>query len=234
MTTLPERQRRQTLLWVAVSGIAFLLSLVVTILLYLGAQNLSRYGLTRSAYFSVLIALALCSAAFLFGAMHSYARYSGTHPFFGRLELGGPVVVSILIIVLGLKFAAPATKIDLVVRVHGPQGAADIIRTGQVTLDAGTARRTQDIGASGEAHFNEIPISFAGEKVQLILKSEDYRTKDNFPIEIPANGVLDLEVEPIPQSCAFHGDLRYPDGRPVVNASVVVEDGMATGNTNDG
>src|SRR5690242_16449856 len=102
----------RSLQWAAISAIGFIFSLLITLLLYWGAARIARYGLTRTFFFSSLIALGLCAAAFLFGALRSYAHYKAqTH--IGVLELGGPVVVFVLVVLIGIRLAGPVASLNL-------------------------------------------------------------------------------------------------------------------------
>src|SRR5215470_11257905 len=89
--------------------------------------RLVESGSQSQVYYLLLIPWALACAAFLFGAMRSYARF--THKHLGNaLELGGPVVLFGLVLVGGFKMvpAAPQT-FDLTVRAHDEDGKAAMI-----------------------------------------------------------------------------------------------------------
>ena len=53
-------------------------------------------------FYVLLIALGLASAAFLFGAMRSYARMKGKTNY-GAYELGGPICVLVLVVLGGFQ-----------------------------------------------------------------------------------------------------------------------------------
>lgn len=128
-------------------------------------------------YYLLLIPWALACAAFLFGAMRSYGRF--THKHLGNaLELGGPVVLFALVLVGGFKLvpAAPAT-FDLTVRPHGADNADPVINHGKVTIELDTVRRTEAIDSAGEANFKGIPPRFKGATVRVLPKVEGYEEK---------------------------------------------------------
>src|ERR1700733_9699639 len=75
----------------------FLCALLLIVLLLRNAEKLVALGLTGNLYYLVLVPLGLSVAAFLFGALRSYARYRGKQ-FGGVLELGGPVVAFVLVL----------------------------------------------------------------------------------------------------------------------------------------
>src|SRR6266700_3574539 len=143
-------------MWMKISWFAFAASVVPIAILLVFPRTVTRLGISGSIFYICLVALGLCSAGFLFGALRSRAKYKGTlGP--GTLELGGPVVVLLVVILLGGQYA-PETKTSLIVRLHGPRGRSEQISRGKVTVDLGGDRRERDV-TSGEAQFNEIPQS---------------------------------------------------------------------------
>jgi len=126
--------------WVRVTWIAFLLSAAAAAGLIASSQHLAQSGLTSSIYFIVLFPLGLAAAGFLFGALRSSAKFVGKR-YGATLQLGGPVVIFVMVILGGLTIAHPENTFSLLVRVHGPAGPSDVIGHGKATLDLGTDRR---------------------------------------------------------------------------------------------
>ncbi len=60
--------------------------------------------------------------------------------------------------------------------VHGPAGRQDAVieNAGEVTLDLGNDRRTQEIGEGGRTNFAEIPRQFLEKPIGLSVKAESY------------------------------------------------------------
>jgi SEFIR domain len=122
-------------------------------------------------FYVLLIPWALSSAVFLFGALRSYARFTQRHV--GTvLELGGPVVLFLLILWGGFALVpqAPDT-FDLTVRAHSADGNEQIIKRGTVTLDLNNDRRTESFRDNGEADFKGIPSKFISESAQINILS---------------------------------------------------------------
>lgn len=161
--------------WVWISTAAFGVSVTLAILFMLNVQKLSSQGLTLTTYYLILIPFELSVAAFLFGAMRSYARYVGKFSF-GQLELTDPVVIFALVVGGGMYLAKPQETFLLTVRVHGPGGRADVIKSGSVTLDLGSQRITKDLNESGEIRFPEISQKFLNRKIELLPQVEDFQT----------------------------------------------------------
>ncbi len=136
--------------------------------------RLVESGAQNQIFYLLLIPWALACAAFLFGAMKSYARF--THkPLGSYLELGGPVVLFCLVVAGGFKLVpgAPET-FDLTVRPRSTDGLNPVITSGKITIDLETDRRTELIGANGEADFKGIPPRFHGATVKILPQVEGY------------------------------------------------------------
>src|SRR3954471_9826781 len=91
----------KALSWVYISAGGFILFLVMALLFSIYSDKLNL--INSSAYFFLLVPLSLAAAGFLFGALRSHAKYSGK-AYGGTLELGGPVLVLVIVIYLGYKF----------------------------------------------------------------------------------------------------------------------------------
>jgi hypothetical protein len=215
-------------MWAKISWLAFATSILAVIILLAFPTTVSRLGITGSIFFLALVALGLCSAGFLFGALRSRAKYKGTIGT-GTLELGGPVVVLLMIILLGKQYA-PDTKTSLIVRLHGPNGLSDKILTGRVTVDLGGDRREKDV-TSGEVQFNEIPQAVRAEQILVIPSVPDYMPKITNAVDFPADGVLYMEMDPVTYSSVLRGTLLSTHGLPIKAADVRIDDGAASGVT---
>ena len=110
---------------------------LVSLLLWKG-DKLTAWGLTGNFYYLILLLLGLTAAAFLFGAMRSYARYRGRQ-LGGALELGGPVVGCAFVVIGGLALVKNPTTFPLTVYVHGEGGAAQLVlrKSGHILVDLG-------------------------------------------------------------------------------------------------
>jgi len=134
--------------------------------------KLVESGTQGQVFYVLLIPWALASAAFLFGAMKSYARL--TYKSLGSvLELGGPVVLFALVIIGGFKLVPPAPQtFDLVVRVSSDDNP--LFTSGQITVDVGGILHHANIGPDGEANFKGISATFKGIPIRVLAKVEGY------------------------------------------------------------
>ncbi len=214
--------------WVWISTAAFGVSVTLAILFMVHAQKLSSRGLTLTTYYLILIPFGLSVAAFLFGAMRSYARYVGKFSF-GQLELTGPVVVFAMVVAGGMYLAKPQETFLLTVRVHGPGGRADIIKSGSVILDLGSQRITKDLNESGEIHFAEVPQKFSSRKIELLPQVEGFqRIEAEWPQTITANKIIYLALKPVKSIEVVKGMVVDRNGNPLANVDIILEGGKAS------
>ncbi|HSS50153.1 MAG TPA: carboxypeptidase-like regulatory domain-containing protein [Thermoanaerobaculia bacterium] len=208
---------------------SFLAALLLVGLLLWNADLLARLGLTGNFYYLILLPLGLAVAGFLFGALRSYARYQGSH-LGGTLELGGPVVGFALVVLGGFLLPPPATNFPLTVYVHGKAGPHELVLRdkGSVLLDLGGDRRSEPIGAKGQAYFPEIPASFRGQMVNVSLDAAGYELADPDPKRRLDGTSLYLPVRKKPAH--FAGDVRDEEGNPVAGANVSIAGVQATTN----
>ena len=215
--------------WLLASGAAFLVTLAAAALFIAYAERISF--IPNVAYYILLVPLGAAAAAFLFGAMRSYARYSGK-VVYGTLELGGPVVIFALVVVGGYYIASAESTFDLTVRVHGPDGPAQVIRGGDVTADFGENRITEKVGFDGQARFLQIPLRYKAEEIHIIPEIAGFRAAEPGPYRIPPNGIVMLPLERVPDSTHVRGTVFDSAGQTVAGARLSFRHGMATTLTN--
>jgi hypothetical protein len=140
------------------------------------AQMLVRAGMTDYVWYVLLSLLGLFAAVTVFSLFKSYARYRG-NALGGTLELGVPVVVMLVVVVLGFYLVpAPAQHFDVTVFLHGNAGRqAMVLRNrGKLALDLGADKRIEAVGDKGEVRFAGIPGDMRNREVALGLDDETY------------------------------------------------------------
>jgi SEFIR domain len=174
-----EDRRKEIALYALISLISFLCGVVLLILMIWKAELLSRLGLAGNLYYLVLLPMGLAAAGFLFGVLRSYARFSGKQ-LGGMLELGGPIVAFLLVLILGFVLVKPATTFPFTVYVHGERGAHDLVLkdSGYVYLDLGGYRQKEPIGENGQAIFLGIPPTFRGQEVPIGVEAGAFELSD--------------------------------------------------------
>jgi hypothetical protein len=165
--------------YAVISFISFLCGVGILGLMIWKATLLAGLGLTGNLYYLVLLPMGLGAAGFLFGVLRSYARYRGKQ-LGGMLELGGPIVVFLFVLILGFVLVKPATTFPFTVYVHGEGGAHDLVLkdSGYVFLDFGGYRQKERIGENGQAIFLGIPPTFRGQEVPIGVESGAFELSD--------------------------------------------------------
>jgi hypothetical protein len=180
----------------AIAVIGLVIGLGLLLFYVYRVPKLIESGVQNQVFYLLLIPWALASAAFLFGAMRSYARF--THRRLGNfLELGGPVVLFGLVIVGGLKLVPPPPEtFDLTVRAHSADDRNPIINSGEVTIDLDNDRRSKAIASNGEADFKGIPAKFKGATVGVLPQVDGY-IQEWQHLELKGT-VLDVTLQRVP------------------------------------
>jgi hypothetical protein len=227
---MPSKQKQLGgLTWVYITGIGFAISLAAAILLM---ARVDRTNLPDGLYYLILVPLGLSAAAFLFGALRGYAKYSG-QVLAGNLELRGPAVLFLLVIILGF-YANRATDFSLTVRVHGPGGPADVIKDGSLTVYLGNVQRTSQIGDDGEAIFNGVPSAMIGERVRVLPSVRGYELTTVDSVTIPESGVIEIGLARRSFQTTIRGTVVDEAGDPVAAATVDINSGMVTATSDAG
>jgi hypothetical protein len=177
--TSNQERRKETGFYAVISLVSFLCGVGILGLMIWKAELLARLGLTGNLFYIVLLPMGLAAAGFLFGVVRSYARYSGKQ-LGGMLELGGPIVAFLLVIILGFVLVKPVTTFPLTVFVHGKGGLQDLVlrNSGNVLLDLDGDRRSQPIGAEGQAYFPAVPATLRGQAVPIGVESDAFEVSD--------------------------------------------------------
>jgi hypothetical protein len=188
-------------------------------------------GARNQVYYVVLFPSAIACAVALFGAMHSYARLTAKHPG-AALQLGGPVVLFVLILWGGFRLVPPpADTLDLTVRAHSADGSVPVIKSGSVILELDNNRVTKSLAPEGEADFKGIPAKFLGTTIRIRPQVDGYEEKW---LDYKVNGnSLDLSLERIrPHTLTYQGFVQDEQGNPLSGVQVTSPDCDQQASTN--
>lgn len=206
-------------------GIALLLFYVYQ------APRLIEGGTTSQVFYVLLILLGLSCAAFLFGAMGSYAQFS--HKQLGTsIELGGAVVVFCLVVVGGFRLIPQVESFDLTVRLHEADSRGNLITAGKVFVDLDSDHRTGEIDSKGEANFKEIPQKFWGTQIKIHPQVEGYE-ETSIPVTVKSKSrTIDLELKREQPLSMLRGTIVLPPG-PKKQIKLFVDGAKGEGQADD-
>jgi hypothetical protein len=192
------------------------------------AQMLVGLGLTGHVWYVLLLLLGLAAAIIVFSFFKSYARYTGK-VLGGTLELGGPVVVMLVVIVLGFYLVpAPAQKFDVTVFLHGETGnqAVALRNSGKLSLGLGADKRIESVGDKGEVRFSSIPANMRGQEVEVALVDDKYELVDP-KLKIRLNQEV-FYAAVRPKRLRLSGYVSDERGRPLAQARASIAGNAAT------
>lgn len=230
MSKKPDQISKLT--WIYISGAASLFFLILAVLMILFAPNITGMGITKSIYYIVLVPVGLASAAFLFGALRSSAKYSGKSSY-GSIELTGPVVIFCLVVIGGFYFGSPESEFLLTVRTSVSGEPEKILKNGSVLLDIGDLRLDKKLNENGEVFFAGVSSRFLGKTINVIPQIKGYRTKGSNLIIIPESRIIYLELEERKDSTLLRGIVISDKGNAVDSVLIDIESGLASAITDE-
>jgi hypothetical protein len=220
------------LTWVYISGAASLFFLAAAILMIFLSPRLTEFGITKSFYYIILIPVGLASAAFLFGALRSSAKYSGKTSY-GSIELTGPVVIFCLVIIGGFYFASPESDFLLTIRTVDPAKPEKMINDGTIIVDFGDQRLDKKLNENGEVMFSGVSSKFTGKPVNIFPQIKGYKIKGSNSITIPENRIIYLELTERIDSTLLRGMVINDKGDPEDSVFIDIESGIASAASDD-
>ncbi|MGE5860301.1 MAG: hypothetical protein ACM34J_07090 [Ignavibacteria bacterium] len=230
MVKQPDKISKLT--WVYISGAASLFFLVAAILMIFLSPRLTEFGITKSFYYIILIPVGLASAAFLFGALRSSAKYSGKTSY-GSIELTGPVVIFCLVIIGGFYFASPESDFLLTIRTVVPAKPEKIINDGSIIVDFGDQRLDKKLNENGEVMFSGVSSKFIGKPINIFPQIKGYKIKEGNSISIPENRIIYLELTERIDSTLLRGMVINDKGDPEDSVFIDIESGVASAASDD-
>lgn len=222
-----SKSRTSSLTWIFISLAGFAIFLITAVLFGLYSDKLNF--ISSASYFFLLIPLALSAAAFLFGALRSHAKYTGKM-YGGTMELGGPVVVLLLIVGLGYKFRPQEKSFVFTLNVFSATDTTEVINKGTADVFFGAAHWTKNIN-EGQAVFSEIPDTYKGKQVTVITSAPGYDAKKQ-TLTVPVNAAADIYLTKIADSVTVRGLVKNKKGNAIKEAVLVFADGRVTTTSN--
>lgn len=150
-----------------------------------------------------------------------------------------PIVGSVLLLIIGyfsIQSAIKPSDFDLKIFLHGPNGLADPISNTQVKLALGNYQLPpREVDAQGRVDFTDIPIKYAKDSVHLVLLDLPYEVVQQ-SASTPAesdNGSITFELKPTVQWTNWRGTIKDSTGKPLANAKLDIESGLAEVTTNE-
>ena len=169
--------------------------------------------------------MGLVCAAFLSGAMKSHAKYSGK-VYGGTLELGGPILILVLLVFLGFKFMPAKELFTLKFTIYGSEDKTVLVNEGTLKIFLGKPETSRI--ENGYASFTDLDTKFKGKKIDVLATAAGYSNLGQ-NITIPNNEdvAVELFMKQKPDSLTINGIVINKKGQPVQNLEILFANGMA-------
>jgi hypothetical protein len=223
----PANNRMSPLTWVLITAVGFIFFIGVAVVLIIFSSHTGN--IKSQIYYFLLVLIGLVASGFLFGAFKSHAKYSGK-VYNGTLELGGPTVVFIIVIYLGIKLASPPAVYTLRFTVFGTD-KSQLIGKGVLKVLFDKPDSTQIL--NGTAEFSDVSTALQGKQITVIPEVDNYKTSAQ-TVSIPSNGSpAELYLMARADSITVSGMVINAAGQPVPKAVVMIDNGLYSCKTDD-
>lgn len=222
MPSPPSKQISQ-LTWVILSALGFVLFVCAAVILIKFSSNAG--SIKPQIFYFLLVIIGLIASGFLFGALKSHAKYSGK-VYSGTLELGGPTVLFIIVIYMGIKFSSSPEIFTLRFTIFGSADKSELINSGMLKVLFNKPDSSQIL--NGTAAFTDVSTDLQGKKITVIPVVNSYYMQAQ-DITIPAsNTPVEIHLKRKPDTTAIRGMVVDTKGQPVSSAVITLSNGLYT------
>ena len=218
----PANKSITPLTWILISAVGFILFLAAALSLIFFGDKIGT--IKPQIYFFLLVIMGLICAAFLSGAMKSHAKYSGK-VYGGTLELGGPILILVLLVFLGFKFMPAKELFTLKFTLYGSENKTVLVNDGTLKIFLGKPETTRI--ENGYASFTDLDTKYKGKKIDVLATAAGYSNLSQ-TISIPTEDIaVELFMKQRPDSLTINGMIINKQGQPVQNLEILFANGMA-------
>jgi hypothetical protein len=206
--------------YLAIALFSFLLSAILFVALAYYSKRLDLI-LGDRAFYLLLFPLAFSTAAFLFGVLHSWAVYNHT-TVNSRLQLGGPVVVALLVIVgafflHGHSFFDYTISLDFDAAMKAPAGYPKP-ESMQLSIKEGSIWVNGNLNGDGDFDFKHLDGSYKNSKVRIKFKSQFWKSSSDSVVL--SNDSQTLTIRPDGSLGTINGKVEDQNGIIIPGAKV--------------
>ena len=222
----PTNQNISPFTWIIISAVGFILFLAAALALIFFSDHIGT--IKPQIYFFLLVIIGLVCAAFLSGAMKSHAKYSGK-VYGGTLELGGPVLILVLLVFLGFKFMPKKDVFSLKFNLYGSASKTAMVNAGQLKIFLGKpdSQRIEN----GFVSFTDIDTKYKGKNIDVLSVAPGFYNLSQ-SITVPDEDMpVELFMQPRADSVQVNGMVINKKGQPVKNIMILFANGMAKDTT---
>lgn len=219
-----RKQPLSPLAYAIISLVAFFIGIGLFLLFIFKANDFLEQGIDKKVFYVLLLPMGLSAAAFLFGTMRSYARYKGKI-FSGVLELGGPVVLFVLVVVGGFMLVSDTGSFDFTISLRNRSTGKIVNIEGQIKVFLEGKPKAPDFNRNGCFYFENIPSKFKKHKFHIALDAPGWQfTNDKKTIKLKLNGKSTfIEIERDSTLAEVSGTVRDQDGKFLENVEIHIQ-----------
>ena len=220
------KQPLSPMAYTVISLIAFIIGIAILLLFIFKAEDLIAPGIYEKVFYILLFPMGFSAAAFLFGAMRAYAIYSG-NVLGGRLELGGPVVLFLLVIIFGFTLVPDTRPFDFTIFLRDVDGKTVLKSEGAIKIILDNDIKKGKIDEEGRVDFKNIPVKFKNANVPVELEI-DYgwqfaNGKTATDCILKGNNTI-ITIKRDASLSIISGTVTDEEGNFIVGARVMVKD----------
>jgi hypothetical protein len=223
--------------WIIISVIAFLICLGASTILIFFGKELNDLGIAGNFYYIILIPLGFSCAAFLAGAMKSYASFKSNESLpYGKLNLSGPIVIFCLVVGGGFimpNFGKDSKSFDLELNIVREDKPHELLNEGKISLRIPKGYKQIEDIHNGQAVFKNIPMSYYNKKIIVETITGIYEISDTANSFKSNDENIEIVLKRTQQSLQTRvkGSIVDNKDRPIANALLDFGNGTATGLT---
>ncbi|WP_143540726.1 hypothetical protein [Rhizobium sp. L43] len=172
-------------------------AIAIAIGIFYAGRQLTAQPTMHLFNYVLLAVLGITTALFLFGAMRSGAALT-SKKLDTSVELGGPVVVAVLVVVGGYYFTKAPSVVPLTFQLPPdsaltPNLSSDV----KLVVDLPGRRETLTFNSNGEGTIQQVSYGDVGRLMQITLQSNEYKFENNqrtVDVPIPDNWKVPLTL----------------------------------------
>jgi hypothetical protein len=216
------KQPLSPLAYAIISLVAFVIGIGLLLFFVYKADDLVAQGIDEKVFYVLLLPLGLSAAAFLFGAMRSYARYMGK-VFSGMLELGGPVVLFIMVAAGGFVLVPDTDPFDFTIILRDSNRKTVLKDQGKIIITFGNRIEEGEIDKNGSVYFKGIPAKFRNKEVPIEIDASGWQfANDRTTCKLKNNNAT-IIIERHKCLATVSGSVKDSEGNFIGGAIVVVK-----------
>jgi hypothetical protein len=227
---LPIEQPIGALGYAVLGFLNLLVAIAIAVGIFYAGREFTAQPTMRLFNYILLAVLGVTTALFLFGAMRSGAALT-SKKLDTSVELGGPVVIAVLVVAGGYYFTKVPDFSSLTFQLPADSAQTSNALSAKLIVDLPGRRETVTFNSNGEGTIREVSYAQVGRLMKIALQSSDYKFENNqntIDVPIPDNWNVSLKIFQISEEERKQLDLKaiYSQLVSDINLELVRKDAM--------